>query len=102
MVTKQNNQLTKKNNKVQITFVMPPLENCNCLYLVGKFTDEWNESVYRMQRADDGTWSLVLELESDYQYQYRYRTDQGIWYNDLAVNEYMSTFKGSDNSVMHA
>lgn len=65
---------------------MPPIENCDCLYLVGKFADEWNESVYRMQRADDGTWSLALEVKCDYHYQYRYRTDKGIWYNDPDSN----------------
>ncbi len=78
MVTKQN--INKgKSQKLRVTFVMPAINGCECLYLVGKF-DEWPESVYRMQRADDGTWSLVLELECGREYQYRYRTDTGTWH----------------------
>ena len=100
MIIKQITSTTKKNNKVSITFVMPAVDNCACLYLVGKFTDEWNESVYRMQRAEDGTWWLTLEIESDHDYQYRYRTDKGIWYNDPAIDEYVPNLDASDNSVM--
>lgn len=84
---------------MQMTFVMPALEGCNCLYLVGRF-DEWNESVYRMQRADDGTWFLVLELEPGHDYQYRYRTDKGVWHNDSVVNGYVPNPDGSVNSIM--
>ena len=80
----------KENGKVRMTFVMPAMEGCNCLYLVGKF-DKWHESVYRMQRADDGTWSLVLELEPGREYQYGYRTDNGIWHNDSVANGYVSS-----------
>lgn len=87
MVTKQNTYTTKKDNKVLMTFIMPPIDNCACLYLVGKFGD-WEESVYRMQRADDGTWYLALELDCDRDYQYRYRTDKGDWYDDPAFKGY--------------
>jgi 1,4-alpha-glucan branching enzyme len=52
---------------------------------VGKF-DEWPESVYRMQRLDDGSWSLVLELEAGREYQYHYRTDKGAWHTDALSN----------------
>ncbi len=71
---------------------MLPIDNCACLYLVGKFSDEWNESVYRMQRADDGTWSLALEIQGDYNCQYRYRTDKGVWYDDPDSNQYVPGF----------
>lgn len=68
-----------KTHKQRVIFAMPAINGCDCLYLVGKF-DEWPESVYRMQRAEDGTWSLVLELECGHEYQYRYRTDKGVWH----------------------
>ncbi len=89
MFTKQNTYIAKRNNKVLITFVMPAIDNCACLYLVGKFSD-WDESVYRMQRAEDGTWFLELELDPDCDYQYRYRTDKGVWYDDPAYSKYVS------------
>lgn len=72
----------RKHGMVRVTFLMPAIERCGCLYLVGKF-DEWNhESVYRMQCAEDGTWSLTLELEPGHEYQYRFRTLDGRWLND--------------------
>jgi 1,4-alpha-glucan branching enzyme len=71
----------RKHGKVRVTFIMPAIEGCGCLYLVGKF-DEWNESVYRMQCVDDGTWSLTLELEPGHEYQYRFRTLDGRWLSD--------------------
>ncbi len=81
MVTKRKIKGGKL-RKLQVTFTMPAINDCDCLYLVGKF-DEWPESVYRMQRADDGSWWLMLELEPDCEYQYRYRTDKGVWQSDL-------------------
>ncbi len=74
-------RLEVKKGKMRVQFIMPAIDDCDCLYLVGKF-DEWPESVYRMERTEDGTWSLVLELEPGCKYQYRYRTDKGIWYTD--------------------
>ena len=71
----------RKDNKVRVTFTMPAVDGCDCLYLVGRFYP-WNESTYRMQRADDGTWSLSLELESDHEFQYRFRTNEGSWLED--------------------
>ena len=88
MVTKQ--KINKgRAHKMRVTFAMPPINGCDCLYLVGKF-DEWPESVYRMQRANDGTWSVVLELETGREYQYHYRTDKGVWHTD-SINNVSST-----------
>lgn len=69
------------NSKVRVTFTMPAVEACDCLYLVGRFYS-WSESTYRMQRADNGTWSLSLELESDHEFEYRFRTNDGSWLED--------------------
>lgn len=86
----------KKSDKVHVTFTMPAIEGCGCLYLVGKF-NEWNESVYRMQCADNGTWSLTLELEPGCEYQYRFRTLNGTWLNDPTALPAPSPFV-SENS----
>lgn len=99
-MVKKEKRNEKKNGKVRVTFVMPAIDSCGCLYLVGKF-DEWNnESVYRMQCAEDGTWSLVLELEAGREYPYRYRTDMGVWCNDPAANEHVPNPEGSNSSVV--
>lgn len=73
--------IRRNDNKVRVTFTMPASKNWGCLYLVGKF-NEWNESVYCMQCAEDGTWALTLELEPGREYQYRFRTLDGRWVND--------------------
>lgn len=88
----------RKNGKVRVTFAMPAMEGCGCLYLVGTFS-EWNESVYRMQCADDGTWSLTLELEPGYEYQYRFRTLDGTWLNNPTALPAPSPF-ASENSLI--
>ncbi len=69
--------------KVAVTFAMSPIDCCDCLYLVGWF-DEWDASVYRMERSDNGMWSLTLELEPGCEYQYGFRTADGRWLSDPA------------------
>lgn len=70
--------------KVRVTFEMPVADHADGLYLVGWF-DEWDETVYRMQRTANGKWSLTLELEPGCEYQYRYRTPDGKWLQDSAA-----------------
>lgn len=72
--------------KVRVTFTMPAMDRCNCLYLVGDFHG-WNESVYQMQRASDGTWSITLELELGQRFRYRFRTCDGEWLDDPSGSE---------------
>ena len=89
----------RKHGKVWVTFLMPAMEGCSCLYLVGKF-DEWNhESVYRMQCAEDGTWSLTLELEPGHEYQYRFRTLDGSWLDDPTPFPAPVAFRSGDSFV---
>ena len=99
MVTKQ--KISNSGiRKMRVIFAMPAINGCDCLYLVGNF-NKWSESVYRMQCADDGTWSLALELEPGHDYQYRYRTDKGIWHNDPVANGYVPNPDGSESSVVY-
>ena len=98
MVTKQKINKTKI-RKTRVTFAMPAIKDCNCLYLVGRF-NELGESVYRMERGEDGTWSKVLELEPGHEYQYRYRTDKGTWHTDPIANGHVTNPDGSTNSVV--
>ena len=89
----------RKHGKVRVTFLMPAIEGCGCLYLVGKF-DEWNqESVYRMQCVEDGAWSLTLELEPGREYQYRFRTLDGRWLSDPTPLPAPIAFRSEDTFV---
>jgi Glycogen recognition site of AMP-activated protein kinase len=67
--------------KVEVTFSMPGAESADHLYLVGWF-DEWNESVYLMERTPRGDWALTLELEPGCEYEYRFRRADGTWLRD--------------------
>jgi hypothetical protein len=90
MAGKERSMVTKykikksRNRRIRMLFRMPALEGCNSLYLVGRFNEGY-ESVYRMERAEDGTWWLELELDPARDYQYRYRSDSGAWYDAPAV-----------------
>ena len=99
MITKQKINKTK-DPKVKVTFKMPSLDGCSCLYLLGTFKSS-KESIYWMQRADDGTWSLTLELESGRDYQYRFRTDNGLWHTDSVAKSFVPNHEGADSSVVH-
>lgn len=83
MITIQKNP-KGSDDKVSVTFAMPAIDCCDCLYLVGWFSES-DESVYRMERAANGTWSLTLELEPGCQYQYGFRTPDGKWLDDSAA-----------------
>jgi 1,4-alpha-glucan branching enzyme len=97
MVTTQKST-EGKDSKVRATFTIPAIEGCSCMYLVGRF-NEWNESVYRMQRADDGTWSLTLELESGHEFQYCFRTNDGTWLNDPCAPHARHPFESETSYV---
>jgi hypothetical protein len=53
-----------------------------------------------MQRNDDGSWTLTLELEPGRDYQFRYCTGDGAWHNDPAADGYVANPFGSENSVV--
>jgi 1,4-alpha-glucan branching enzyme len=88
----------RRQGKARVTFMMPAMPDCGCLYLVGNF-DEWPESVYRMNCAEDGTWTLTLELEVGHEYQYRFRTLDGRWLSDASLLPKPSPFPSGTLSV---
>ena len=94
MVTKQAGE-----GMVRVTFTMPAIEGCECLYLVGDFNG-WNEAAHPMQPSEAGAWQVTLELEPGRAYQYRYCTDTGTWYDDPAADSYVPNPHGSENSVV--
>ncbi|HKY53609.1 MAG TPA: hypothetical protein VJM08_04845 [Anaerolineales bacterium] len=96
MVTIEKSK-NSKDRKVRVMFTMPAMEDCDCLYLVGRFYN-WNESIYRMQRRDNGTWELTLELEFGRQFQYCFRTNNGEWLKDPSVPDARHVF-GSEISL---
>ena len=99
MVTIQKST-NSEGNKVRATFTVPAIDGCDCLYLVGRF-NEWNESVYRMQRANDGMWALTLELESGREFRYCFRTNDGTWLNDPSAPHAFHPFGSENHSLVY-
>ncbi len=87
-----------QNGKARVRFSMPAVDCCGCLYLVGWF-DEWDESVYRMEPAADGGWTLSLELDTGCEYQYAFRTADGRWLSDTTAAP-MALATASKNSFV--
>jgi hypothetical protein len=80
MITIHKNMVSQ-NGKVWVTFSIPAVNGCDCLYLVGWFKES-DESVFLMNHMADDGWSLMLELETGCEYQYRFRTLDGTWLSD--------------------
>ena len=89
----------RKNRKLKVTFTMPNFEGCQQLFLVGDF-NEWRETATPMKQAENGVWSVTLELEPDREYQYRYLTNDRVWHNDWAADDDVPNPYGSRNSLI--
>ena len=85
--------------KVRVTFVMPPLEGVNELYLVGDFND-WSETATPLTKDAEGSWSVSLTLDGEREYQFRYLDDTQTWHNDWAADAYARNIHGTENSVL--
>lgn len=84
---------------VAVTFSMPKLEGVTSLNLAGEFNG-WNPTSHPLTQAEDGTWSLTVELEAGRHFTYRYLTNAGEWINDWQADAYQPNEHGTDNSVV--
>jgi 1,4-alpha-glucan branching enzyme len=69
------------------------------LVLVGDFNG-WDETANPMKKAQDGSFSVTVEMESGIEQQFRYLADGHIWLNDEAADKYVHSSFGSENSVV--
>lgn len=94
--------LTKKPTPaglVAVTFTMPRLEGVTGLNLAGEFNG-WNPTAHPLTQAEDGTWSVTVELEAGRHYAYRYLSNTGEWLNDWQADAYQPNEHGTDNSIV--
>jgi 1,4-alpha-glucan branching enzyme len=92
-------KLDGKPNVVQVTFSLPAEVQGENVYLVGDFNN-WDETATRMERADDGSFRLTLELEAGREYQFRYLVNNHEWHNDWHADKYVPNAYSGDNSVV--
>ena len=69
------------------------------LVLVGDFNG-WDETATPMKKAQDGSFTVTVEMESGIEQQFRYLADGHIWHNDEAADKYVHSSFGSENSVV--
>ncbi len=74
------------------------------VFLLGEF-NQWSGKAHPMNRLNNGTYSLTIDLEKGKEYQFRYqihRLDRKLdWYNDIDADGFATTpFGDSVNSVI--
>lgn len=87
------------NQICRVTFVLPDSLEAGTAYLVGEFND-WARDSMPMQLADDGIWSLQVDLEAGTKYQYRYLINGSEWHNDEVCDGYTAHPYGGENSIV--
>ncbi len=92
-------QKRKLKNKVRVTFLVPPADGEEEVYLVGDMNG-WDESAIPMKRNENGEWEAQVDLEPNREYQFRYRLNGGDWRNDPSADSYVTNPFGSENSVV--
>lgn len=67
--------------------------------LVGEFNG-WDWAATPMERAEDGSFSVALDVPCGRSYQYRYLLDGSRWENDWYADRYVPAPYGGDNCVV--
>lgn len=85
--------------RVTVTFQLPATIWAERVNLVGDFND-WSCHAHPLERTDDDTWKITIELEKGNSYQFRYLIDGQHWQNDWNADRYVPNPFGGDNSVL--
>lgn len=83
----------------EVTFELPPEVQAQTAQICGEFNG-WDQEANPMERQDDGSFTLTLELSSGRSYQFRYLLDETHWENDWAADTYVPNLFGGEDSVV--
>ncbi len=67
--------------------------------LVGDFNG-WDKETTRLQKLDNGDFTVTLELDPGREYRFRYLIDGKIWENDWRADKYVKNPYGDEDSVV--
>jgi len=87
------------NGKALVTFTLDGAVHARTAALCGDF-NEWAGDAHRMERADDGSFHVTVELELGRAYRFRYLLDDSRWENDWAADGYAPNNFGGEDSVV--
>lgn len=82
---------------IAVTFVFPAAAGATSVCLVGEF-NHWSPDEHPMDRQNDESFSITIELTTGRRYQYRYLVDGEEWENDWAADAYVPNEYGGNNS----
>jgi 1,4-alpha-glucan branching enzyme len=86
-------------NKYRVTFTLPAEAKAGTACLCGDF-NAWDKTSHPMEKQEDGSFKLILDLEAGRHYQFRYLLDGDHWENDWAADAYVPNAFGSEDSVL--
>jgi 1,4-alpha-glucan branching enzyme len=95
-------QYVKSRSICKVTFSIEEnrIKDYQTAFLVGDFNN-WEAMVAPMQKADNGQFSITVELEPKKEYQFRYLLDNSTWLNEEKADSFVSTpFGDSENSLL--
>ncbi len=90
---------TARDGRCQVTFTVPAKAGAQSAQLVGDFNG-WSTDETPMERRDDGSFSLTLELPTGESSRFRYLLDGERWENDWAADGYVANDFGGDDSLV--
>ena len=87
------------NEECKVTFIVPASVNALSVNLCGEFNN-WNRSADCMERCEDGSFMLAMNLAAGRRFRFRYLLDGERWENDWAADSYTPNPFGSNDSVV--
>ena len=84
--------------RATVEFRLPPEAGAVQAWLAGEFND-WSHESHPLQRNDDGSLSVTVELDPG-SYRYRYYLGDGEWENDWAADSYVDNEHGGQDSLI--
>lgn len=87
-------------NVFRVTFTLPADVNAQTACLCGDFND-WDKESHPMEKKEDGSFSLTMNLEAGRHYHFRYFLDGERWENDWEADAYVPNPFGGEDSVIN-
>ena len=93
---------SEDNTICKVTFIVSKeaCQNVNTVNIVGDFNC-WSSTDTPLEKQEDGSFSVTLNLPVDREFQFRYLFDGCRWENDWKADKYVpAPFSNADNSVV--